>query len=106
MCKLTTQVEVELTLSDITNALTAMREDGELNSDYARSEIFDALSPNREDILQLLTLEHEKDEQCRHCQPYWTDEEKNKILLTLFNPRGILSRGQVATEIMEVLMRL
>ncbi len=105
MCKLTTLVDVELSQNDLIHAIEKMRKEGELDRVDERTNFIAALSPTRDDILELLSLDHEKDN-TRHCMPYWTDEEKIRILQLLFNPRGILNRGQIASDIIDLLMRL
>lgn len=106
MCTIKKNVEINLTVEELIQAVNQMQEDGEL-SDKDRARVMMALMPTREHIIELLSLEHENIERtgASYTRAYWSNEQLSKILNTLFNPRHILSRGQMVAEISELIIQ-
>ena len=106
MCTIKKNVELSLTVEDLIQGIEQMTESNELSGND-RARVMMALMPTREHIIELLSLEHENIERtgASYTRAYWSNEQLSKILNTLFNPRHILSRGQMVAEISELIIQ-
>ena len=106
MCTIKKHVELSLTVEDLIQGIEQMTESSELSGND-RARLLAALVPAREQIIELLSLEHENKERAgaSYTRAYWSNEQLIQILNTLFNPRHILSRGQMVAEISEIIIQ-
>ncbi|MBO5817569.1 MAG: hypothetical protein J6R26_06470 [Paludibacteraceae bacterium] len=106
MCTIKKNVELSLTVEDLIQGIEQMTESNELSGND-RARMLAALVPAREQIIELLSLEHENKERAgaSYTRAYWSNEQLFQILNTLFNSRHILSRGQMVAEISELIIQ-
>lgn len=105
MCTIKKNVELNLTAEDLLYGIEQMTENQEL-SDNNRMRLLAALAPTREQIIELLGLEHENETRVgtAYTRAYWSNEQLLQILNKLFNSRRVLSRGQMVAEISDVII--
>ena len=106
MCTIKKNVELSLTVEDLIQGIEQMTESKELSGND-RARLLASLMPEREQIIELLSLEHENEERTgtAYTRAYWSNEQLVRILNRLFNPRHILSRGQMIAEVSELILR-
>ena len=106
MCTIKKNVELSLTVEDLIQGIEQMTESNELSGND-RARLLAVLVPTREQIMELLNLEHENKERASasYTRAYWSNEQLIQILNILFNLRHILSRGQMVAEISEIIIQ-
>lgn len=103
MCTVKKEVEVTLSVENLVEAIESMVEAKELCG-AERLELLSALCPSRDEIIDLLRLEHENENRSAGMgRAYWTDEQAKRIVKMVFDPRCVSNNAQLAGVVSEVI---
>lgn len=103
MCQIQKPLQVTLTANELVECIDEMHES--LTPDE-RMQLLEAIVPNRSEIIELMRLNKETKENAHLPGSHpacWSDNDLYKMINIMFNPRGILSKGQLAACVNEVI---
>lgn len=103
MCTVKKEVEVTLSVENLVDAIETMVAEKELCG-ADRNALLMALCPSRDEIIDLLRLEHENENRSAGMgRAYWTDEQAKRIVKMVFDPRCVSNNAQLAGVVSEVI---
>ena len=96
MCQIQKNLQVTMTADQVMECIDEMHDK---LSPAERMTMLEALYPKRSEIIELLRLNKETEENSDKtgmCPAYWPDGDLYKMLKLMFDPRGVMSKGQLA----------
>lgn len=103
MCQIQKNLQVTMTADQVKECIDEMHD---ALTPAERMAMLEALYPNRSEIIELLRLNKETEENSHKagtCPAYWSDGDLYKMIKIMFDPRDVMTKGQLAACVNEVI---